>query len=66
MTKTKLAFIQRQKDDRWWDKRYVLMTRMGMTEDQIDDYMTAYNPKHWSDKYRILLPHINQIKELTK
>ena len=66
MTKTELANIQRQKDDGWWDKRYVLMRQMGMNHAQVADYMTAHNPKHWSDKYKILLPHVEQIKELTK
>lgn len=66
MTKTELAYKQRQKDEDWWDKRYVLMRQMGMSHIQVADYMTAHNPNHWSDKYKILLPHINQIKELTK
>lgn len=66
MTKTERLNTQRQKEEDWWAKRYALMRQMGMNHAQVADYMTAHNPTHWSDKYKILLPHINQIKELTK
>ena len=66
MTKTERLNTQRQKEEDWWAKRYALMRQMGMNHAQVADYMTAHNPTHWSDKYKILLPHINQIKELMK
>jgi len=66
VTKTERLNTQRQKEEDWWAKRYALMRQMGMNHAQVADYMTAHNPTHWSDKYKILLPHINQIKELTK